>query len=253
MDTKHIESEIKRFRDIIVENRDDHFQEYIVMDMLDAGEPYLIDDLNWYYHWLDVLRDLSQLMDNLIQEHYDGHKEYISYIKECVQLKQILDKDLLENPNYNPDEVVAEMRGELFIEDQEERQDFIRIRVETDKSQKIIKSLYNQLNNKGFINPSLNEFTEHFNPSSKSRENIQWYGTEVQITALFLNLVYHGIIDRSYEYRIPSTISIHFINKKGKAFSDHQLRVSLSRVRSGDVDHLISEIVEMVEGLTEIN
>jgi len=253
MKDDYIKDQIAMFKDFIIENPDNHFQEYLVMDMLEAGEVYLIDDYSWYIHWLDVLRDFSMFMDNLIQDHYNGHKEYRDYIKECVQLKQILDKKLIENPHFNLEEVEAEMRGEFYDDKEEEKQDYITIRGDKEKSEKIGELLYNLLSNKGFIDISFETFSKHFTVYSGNIEKIKWCGTEVQITALFLNLVYKGIIDRSYEYRIPSTIPKHFINKWGKEYNDRQLRVSLSRVRSGDVDHLIKEIILIVGELTKIN
>jgi hypothetical protein len=146
------------------------------------------------------------------------------------------------------------MVGGIFEGHKEnEKHDFINVLGDQRKRESILSTLHGGLSSKGFIDITLEDLSAHYYSYNGNREKIIWYGTEAQITALFLNLVFKGIIDRSYEYRIPSTIPIHFINKKGKDFKDRQLRVSLSHVRAGDVDHLISDIVELVESLSEIN
>jgi len=148
---------------------------------------------------------------------------------------------------------ILEAGGTIPGKASESKLDAINIIGDNHRIESILNDLHKSLSKKGFTNISLIEFSHHFKDYQGDRKLIQWFGTEAQITSLFQNLVSKGVIDRSYEYRIPSTIPIHFINKKEQEFKDRQLRVSLSRVRSGDVDHLVGDIVEIVESLTEIN
>ena len=47
MDENHIKTKIERFRKITIDEVQDNFQDYIALDMVDAGEAnYLIDDLS---------------------------------------------------------------------------------------------------------------------------------------------------------------------------------------------------------------
>ena len=255
MNEDEIKSEIERFRKMVVDEVEEYFRDYVVMDMLEAGEAnYLIDDLSWYLHWLSITRDLTRFMNQIIGEHYEGKKEYRQYLDECVKFRQIVDKELMSNPHFNPEEVSVEMEGGIYEgHKKDEKQDFINVLGDQSKRESKLSTLHRELSSKGLIDITLEDFSIHFNSYNGDREKIKWFGTEVQITALFVNLVYKGVIDRSYEYRIPSTIPNHFNNKKEQEFKDRQLRVALSRVRSGDVDHLISDIVELVESLTEIN
>jgi len=253
MDENHIKTKIERFRKITIDEVQDNFQDYIALDMVDAGEAnYLIDDLSWYLYWLDVVKEITDFMNYLIVEHHAGKKHYRDYLLECIKFRQIVDKELMNNPHFNSEEVAVEMGGEIYSPKTESvEQDFIHILGDDSKREMLIGNLFKELNVKGFIDVAFDEFAKHFLSSTDETPKIRWYGTEVQITSLFLNLVYQGIIDRSYEYRIPSTIPKHFINKKGNEFNDRQLRVSLSRVRGGDVDHLIAEIVELVKGVNQ--
>lgn len=192
---------------------------------------------------------------------------YFAKVK-CALSESVKDKILIQNPSFfvDPIRVPQASREYLTIEEIQRINDidfhndvvkraflfscFSGLRygdISTLKWSQIQETNFNG-NGKSF-----DEYAKHFQIFTGERDRIQWHGTEVHITALFLNLVRNGIIERSYEYKIPGTIPIHSINKRGKDFKDRQLRVSLSKVRSGDVDHLISEIVELVNSLTEIN
>ena len=250
MDIEWVKSKLEQLKEKVVSKRDYHFREFILEDIFDAGEvDYIVGDNEWYLYWMSRANDIKGLLDYMISKYNSKLKGHDKLLNDCMEIKLIIDKNLKENPYYIEEEVLADMGVEV---EGEPLHNYLNIPNE-EKKEVLVTSLLNALSNKGYIKNNQPDFIKHFNPYSGNLSKIQWYGTEVQITALFLYLVKKGVIDRSYEYRIPSTIPNHFINKKGKDFNDRQLRVSLSRVRSGDVDHLIGIIVKLVEELTEIN
>jgi len=115
MNFDDINKTIREFKNSVIENIDFHFNNEIGLDILEAGlVDYIISDYDWYFYWMDKAKELKEFMDRLIEFHYiqkfekkneDAANKIWNFLRECVEIKRVIDKNLRENKNFNELEV----------------------------------------------------------------------------------------------------------------------------------------------------
>lgn len=244
MQTPDIKKELDLLTEMAISNVDFHFHNYVLEDILECGQvEYIIDNQSWLLYWVDISERLNNLMNKLIIDYLNGVKDHYSDLQECTRIKTIIDKKLIENPEFDTNEVFDFLGFEL---NKNQNSKLINVAGSNESKSSIINNLYHLLSDKGYIEIEINEFNLHFKDSSDSLHKIKWLGTEVQLVGLFNKLIEKKVIPRFYQFNYLKLITYHFVNKNGKAFNEKQLSVSRSKLLNIE---LFEEIVCIVNEL----
>lgn len=243
MDLEKVKAQIAELKDKVVDNVDKYFNDEILLDVFDSGEFDIIDkpidEMDWYLYWKQQAYDLREIFYYLFNQ--KQNKTVSSLLNDCVELKKVIDKNLLSNPHYNFNDLMEWFGVEVDVKT---HKNYIPLTNDKLLNSKIVNTLHENLLKAGFIESDFDQFNTIFSLPTSNPVPIKWFGTEIQIIALFDSMISLGIIPKTLIHRLSYFITTFFINKLGNEFKDKQIVVVKSNlIKSKDSIQIVTEIV----------
>lgn len=233
-----------KLKDKIIDNFDYWLNNYIAIDISEAGEvDYLITDIDEYYFYLELEQELKFCIDDIVDSNDN------ELLIKFIELKRILNTKILDNKHFKQEDL-----DEIYSDiDAIEIPNYTNIRLHSNlKNPKIIiDEIYKGLFNEEYIFCELNEFSSHFFNFEKSK-SIEWQSSATNLLGL-IHLMNKFKIISNHNHSNSKIAIKHFKSIKGK-FNLESLQNISTRVMTRDDkdDKLYSVIKEMIFDLKKI-
>jgi len=227
MDEKEIKKRIAKLKKECIEDVDNAFNEYILMDYYDAGLQsldYIIDDDSYYGFWLHKAFSINRLLPEIADIEDEDLMD--SLFLDLISIKKVVDRKLLDLKDLDT------IYHDLGIDKKTQH----RIEFNTQKldKDKVINILHTGLTDEGLIQTVLPEFTPHFVHCQEDLKPIIWHGTVVQLVALFSRLYDKRLLTSSKSNSVEQIILNHFIQQNNKPFNQGSIRVNKTNLSTQD-------------------
>lgn len=233
-----LDKKYKKLKEKIVDNFDYWLDNYIAIDISEAGKvDYIINEIDEYYFCLELEQELKFIIDELI---YSSNKELLI---KYVNLKRILNNKIINNKYYKQED----LNNIYDIENKDDvAQYYIRLKSNIKNINKIKKALYNYLINERYIECPLKEFQELFVPSNKNKQII-WLGRQIDLLGLIYLLEKKNIVSLNNFTKAKFALT-YFKSTKGQ-YKLRSLEVKSSEIITEEykyqgITEFINKIIE---------
>jgi len=233
--------EYKKLKMKIVDKFDYWLDNYIMIDISEAGEvDYLITEIDEYYFCLSLESELKFIIDDLIS---NDNKELLI---QFIGLKRVLNYRIVKNKNYDKKDFfeLYEIKSEM----DKERFNYIKLNTNVIKSKLLINELFKKLVSQQFIECNATDFKNLF-CESKNRVQIIWLKRQVDLLGLIFLLDRKNILSKNNWTK--SQIAIFFFKNKKGDYRKRSLEVSSTKAMKEDDSY--PEISKIVNSLIELN
>lgn len=243
MDINNIYEKINLIELKCLTEKEKHFSEFVATDyiemMLIFQQPssqehlYIIDDYDWYLYFLDVARDLNEIITLIISNELFKNSECRQYLNKAVNLKREIDKTLLNLSKGDKNRIYADL--DLFfanptIENKKNNNPFIKLNPKEVTPEETVKNLHKLLKRKGLISQDIeSSFRNHFQKSG-SNEFIVWEDNMTNLVRLMVYLSNQGFIVNKIP-SLPYLIITHF-KLSEKEFNQNSLKRTISKINN---------------------
>ena len=235
-----IEGKYKALKDKIIDNFDYWLDNYIAIDVYEAGQvDYLITKIDEYYFCLELEQELKFCIDDLIG--LDKNQLLIKFIG----LKRIVNEKIIKNKYYN-EEDINEIYG--IVNENITIHNYIKLNSTIEQIENITELLHKELLKTGFIECKLKEFNLLFN-DSKNHNKILWLGRQIDLLGLIFQLEKKSILSK--DNLTKSKIAFRYFKSKKGDFNKRSLEVKSSDVV--DEEYKYQPIIEIVNKIVELN
>ena len=110
MNLNWVTTKLEGLKEKIVTKREFHFREFVLLDIFDVGKiDYIVGDFDWYLYWIDLAKDVKELLDYMIPEYVIEEKEHDRLLNEIMEMKLIVDKKLRANRHFKEEVALEDM------------------------------------------------------------------------------------------------------------------------------------------------
>jgi len=247
MDITGLKEQILEIKDKVIDNVNEHFNEYISEDLQDIGEDeyFLVDSVSYSIYWMERLRALKPIMDSLLSEHQSDEElpDFNRLWDECITLKRIIDGNILKyEVAANQEEAVNHY--EVF--------GFIGLDIKPPKkpnpisftiNESSLKELHRGLKHRfGFISITFEEFQKHREPAEKEYNKIHWNSLDLDLVMFVLLMLKYRLIPLKYarlKYQIELIVT-HFNNENNLPFKPNSIGTQLRKMKR-NLDSILYE------------
>jgi hypothetical protein len=247
MNLKHIKEEIKGLKKKCIEEVDYHFNKYVLDDLVDYGEVYsLIDDIDLYGYWCGNALQINFIINSLLSDTSNESKEKEEILIQLIGIKRVIDTKLLELRIEDKDQILSD----LGIRIKSMVNPFLQLNVDEKIKEKTINNFHELLVQHGLISNSIDEFKQHFYPSSSIIKPIDWKETQIQLVGLLKEMIEKKFLIGSSK-QLSSIIKKHFTHK-GTAIKEGNISVYSSNIININSDKKFDKIVPVIIELKKL-
>lgn len=241
---------LKEYKDKVIDNYEDCFAQYIIMDISENGGVFdsLIDDQYEFLFNVDLSHSLQNIIENLLDdEYYEKDKkkidEYYKLEIELVKLKRITDRRIVENSAYDEKYV-----DEYLFDEKSKKIEPIRLNNKLLNPEILVNDIYTFLFDNEYIECSIELFKKHFFENfTENEKKINWKAKQLEMAA-FMQLIFdYNIISSNYERKLKVRLTIDHFNFDNREFKSNSLSKEFSVFKNDET--LCPEIRKFFEKL----
>jgi hypothetical protein len=212
---------------------------YIMIDISEAGQvDYLITDIDEYYFCQELESELTFCINNLIE------KNKRELLIKFTELKRINNKRIISNSFYNEDDI-NEIYG-ITNSSSKTIHPFICLHSRIKDSESLLRKLYDNLIQKGFLECNEGTFTSLFK-KTESITKVVWYGRLIDILGLINYFKINKII--SGDNLSNPKIAFNYFKTPSEDFKLRSLEVKNSYINQSDNISKYQLIIDIIEKL----
>ncbi len=212
-----MEKDLKRLEDECINNVEDAFNNFLLVDLTEAGEVEdLIGDLDWYLFWLSHASEINWRINYIIENGGDN-----KLLKRAVILKRVIDENIIKYASTDT------VRKDLRLGGKIARDKIIPINVNEGRVELFLGLFHSVLLNEGLTDSSFHDFTTNF-IEGDIHIPINWIGKQNALLGLVKFLNSKKVILQ--KNRTLTSLIVNNFTINGKSINQRSVEVGLSSV-----------------------